>query len=218
MVQRQTAIEPSAYQQSLEKGHAPQQLTSESVRYWSDFNRVYFHPKSIVQLDDYELGSTLMPFEKWSVGEELFGTLDKEHDVLDRDLRPFAEEADQLQGIQLIASLDDAWGGFAARYMDRLRDEYGKTTIWVWGLEDNFKNTPRVSPILFNHISMADIGRIFPGKEVSKPFKYCSIRGRDITTSIALCPYYHAIGGTPPLRHNGSKISLASVWIVLYRA
>jgi hypothetical protein len=115
------------------------------VRYWSDFNRVYFNPKSIVQLDEFELGSTLMPFEKWGMGEELFDSLDKEHDVLDRDLRPFAEEADQMQGIQLITSVDDAWGGFAARYMDRLRDEYGKLTVWVWGLEDGTKNTPRVS-------------------------------------------------------------------------
>jgi hypothetical protein len=85
-----------------------------------------------------------MPFERWSIGEDLFNSLDKEHDLLDRDLRPFAEEADCLQGLQVIASVDDAWGGFAARYMDRLRDEFNKTTIWVWGLEESSK-VPRVS-------------------------------------------------------------------------
>lgn len=85
-----------------------------------------------------------MPFENWNAGEELFDSLDKEHDLLDRDLRPFAEEADQMQGIQLMAGIDDAWGGFSARYMDRLRDEYGKTTVWVWGLEDGIKTIPRV--------------------------------------------------------------------------
>jgi len=85
-----------------------------------------------------------MPFENWSAGEELFNSLDKEHDLLDRDLRPFAEEADQMQGIQMMAGVDDAWGGFAARYMDRLRDEYGKTTVWVWGLEDRITTVPRV--------------------------------------------------------------------------
>lgn len=144
IIQRQTAIQQSAYQKGLEEGVAPPPLTTESVRYWSDFNRVYFHPKSIVQLNDYELNSSLMPFEKWEVGEDLFHTLDKEHDLLDRDLRPFAEEADQMQGIQIMASIDDAWGGFAAQYMDRIRDEYGKTTVWVWGLEDGMGNTPRV--------------------------------------------------------------------------
>jgi hypothetical protein len=145
VIQRQAAIQRSAYQQSLEEGLVPPQLTTDSVRYWSDFNRVYFHPKSIVQLDEYELSSTLMPFENWNAGEELFNSLDKEHDLLDRDLRPFVEEADQMQGIQLISSVDDAWGGFSAKYMDKLRDEYGKTTVWFWGLEDGIKTTPRVS-------------------------------------------------------------------------
>lgn len=85
-----------------------------------------------------------MPFEKWDAGEELFMNLDKEHDLLDRDLRPFAEEADQLQGLQVITGTDDAWGGFAARYMDRLRDDFGKKSIWVWALEGTEKG-PRVS-------------------------------------------------------------------------
>lgn len=141
----QPIIEQSAYQLALESGTEPPPLSKESVRYWSDFNRVYFHPRSIVQLNEYELNSALMPFENWSTGEDLFDNLDKEYDLLDRDLRPFAEEADQMQGIQIMASIDDAWGGFAAKYIDRLRDEYGKTTLWVWGLEDSLANTPRVS-------------------------------------------------------------------------
>ena len=144
MVQRQAPIQQSAYQQSLAEGLDPPQLTTESVRYWSDFNRVYFHPRSIVQLNEYELGSALMPFENWSAGEELFNSLDKEYDLLDRDLRLFAEEADQMQGIQVLAGVDDAWGGFAARYMDRIRDEYGKTTTWFWGVEDSIQTVPRV--------------------------------------------------------------------------
>jgi hypothetical protein len=144
VIQRQAAIQQNDYQKSLEEGLEPPQLTTESVRYWSDFNRVYFHPRSIIQLNEYELNSSLMPFENWDSGEELFNSLDKEHDLLDRDLRPFAEEADQMQGIQLIAGMDDAWGGFAARYMDRLKDEYGKTTVWFWGLEDDIKTTQRV--------------------------------------------------------------------------
>lgn len=144
VVQRQAAIQQNEYQRSLEEGVAPPHLTSESVKYWSDFNRVYFHPRSMVQLNEFELNSTLMPFETWSVGEELFNSLDKEHDLLDRDLRFFAEEADQLQGIQIMAGVDDAWGGFAARYLDRIRDEYAKTSVLFWGLEDNIKAIPRV--------------------------------------------------------------------------
>ena len=64
----------------------------------------------------------------------MFVNLDREHDLLDRDLRPFAEECDQLQGLQIITGADDAWGGFAAKYLERMRDEFGKSCIWVWGL------------------------------------------------------------------------------------
>jgi hypothetical protein len=82
-----------------------------------------------------------MPFDNWSTGEELFRDLDKELDLLDRDVRPFVEECDQMQGMQMFTGSDDAWGGFSARYLDSLRDEYGKTSIWVWGNE----STKRVS-------------------------------------------------------------------------
>lgn len=145
VVQRQQPIQPSAYQESLDAGTTAPELTASSVRYWSDFSRVFYHPKSIVQLNEYELNSSLMPFEKWSMGEELFSSLDKDHDIVDRDLRPFVEEADHMQGVQIMAGIDDAWGGFAAKYLERLRDEYGKTPIWVWGLQEPTTDIPRVT-------------------------------------------------------------------------
>ena len=144
MVQRQQPIQPSAYQESLDAGLAPPELTTDTVRYWSDFNRVFFHPRSIVQLNEYDLNSSIAPFERWDSGEELFANLDKEHDLVDRDLRPFAEEADHMQGIQIMTTVDDAWGGFASRYIEKLRDEYGKTPIWVWGVQEPVGGLPRV--------------------------------------------------------------------------
>lgn len=135
LTQQQQAIEPSQYQTLLDQGLPTHQLHDRDVKYWSDYNRVFYHPRSAVQLNEYELNSQLMPFENWSTGEELFRDLDKEFDLLDRDVRPFAEECDQMQGLQLLTGSDDAWGGFAARYLDSLRDEYGKTSIWVWGSE-----------------------------------------------------------------------------------
>lgn len=139
--QQQPAVEPSRYQTLLDQGQPTFQLQDTDIKYWSDFNRVFYHPRSAVQLNEYELNSQIMPFENWAVGEGLFRDLDKEFDLLDRDLRPFAEECDQMQGIQLLASTDDAWGGFGARYLDSLRDEYGKTSIWVWGSETTSRLT-----------------------------------------------------------------------------
>lgn len=113
------------------------------MRYWSDFSRVFYHPRSLVQLYDFELNSTIMPFERFSMGTELFHSLDKEHDIVDRDWRPFVEECDRMQGIQVFTTIDDAWGGFASSYLEALRDEYPKSTIWTWGLQAPVLNAPR---------------------------------------------------------------------------
>lgn len=129
-------IAPSSYQQALDQGVPPPHLTTDTVRFWSDYNHLFYHPRSIVQLNEYEVNSSLMPFEKWQTGEELFSSLDREQDLLDRDLRPFLEECDQLQGLQVISSIDDAWGGFTARYLERINDELGKGCRWVFGLND----------------------------------------------------------------------------------
>ncbi|KAI4090058.1 MAG: hypothetical protein LQ344_004988 [Seirophora lacunosa] len=135
--QKDAPITQSRYQRALDEGlEKVPKLSSQDVRYWSDFAHVFHHPRSIVQINDYELGSTILPFEKWSSGEDLFSSLDKEHDLLDRDVRPWAEECDQMQGIQIFAGADDAWGGFSSRYVEALRDEYGKTSLWFWGLEE----------------------------------------------------------------------------------
>ncbi|KAL5364950.1 protein dml1 [Aspergillus floccosus] len=139
VIQQQPPILQSDYQKSLDSGVPAPPLSTETVRYWSDYNRLFYHPRSIVQLNDYELNSRTMPFEDWNVGEDLFSDLDKEHDLLDRDVRPFAEECDQLRALQLFTGADDAWGGFAARYVDRLRDEYGKKAMWMWAIEDGAK-------------------------------------------------------------------------------
>ena len=88
-----------------------------------------------MQINDFALGSSLMPFDRWTSGEELFEEIDRDVDILDRDLRLWAEECDSLRAIQLFECCDDAWGGFGARYAERIRDEYGKTALWVWGIE-----------------------------------------------------------------------------------
>ncbi|KAL2871938.1 misato family protein [Aspergillus lucknowensis] len=139
ILQKLDPIPQSEYQKSLDQGTSVPQLSSETVRFWSDYNRVFYHPRSIIQLNDYELNSNIMPFEDWSLGEELFNDLDKEHDLLDRDVRPFAEECDQMRALQIFTGSDDAWGGFAAKYVDRLVDEYGKKAVLVWAIEDGKK-------------------------------------------------------------------------------
>ncbi|CAK7273694.1 mtDNA inheritance, partitioning of the mitochondrial organelle [Sporothrix epigloea] len=168
IVQRETPILPSAYVQSLDAGVAPTEpLSPATVRYWSDYSRVYFHPRSLIEVgDEPEIsgapktalanGTSVSDRSEtaevtreytWSDGEALFTELDREHDLLDRDMRRFVEEADQMQGFQVLASVDDSWGGFAARYLERMRDEYGKISIWLWALQQPVGRLPRENRI-----------------------------------------------------------------------
>lgn len=147
--QHDAPVTPSAYQKALDEGLVnPPKPNAQTVRYWSDFARVFYHPRSIVQINDYELGSTIVPFERWDSGEELYSKLDKDHDLLDRDIRPWAEECDQMQAIQIFGSADDAWGGFSSKYIESLRDEYGKIPLWFWGLEEQASQGQRAKQLL----------------------------------------------------------------------
>ena len=85
-----------------------------------------------------------MPFDQWVSGEELFEEMDRDADLLDRDFRLWAEECDGMQGIQFFVGCDDAWGGFGARYVERIRDEFGKTAIWAWGIESEHQASTKV--------------------------------------------------------------------------
>ena len=147
IVQRSDPIPQSTYQQHLDSGLEPPPLSTSTVRYWSDYSRVFYHPKSIVQLSEFDVNDKLMPFEKWEVGMDLFEKLEREVDLVDRDLRPLIEECDSLQALQIMTGVDDAWGGWASGWIERLRDEYGKLSIWTWGVGDQGANTsiPRVS-------------------------------------------------------------------------
>ncbi|KAF3913154.1 hypothetical protein AA313_de0203846 [Arthrobotrys entomopaga] len=128
-------VEKNRFQQGLDEGTEPERLSDETVKYWSDFNRLFYHPRSSIQFNEYEHANSLTPFESFDLGSQLFEESDKEEDILDTQFRAFAEECDLMQGLQLLTTVDDAWGGFATRYINSLRDEYPKATIWTWALE-----------------------------------------------------------------------------------
>ena len=58
-----------------------------------------------------------------------------------------------MQGVQMFTGVDDAWGGFAGRYTERIRDDFGKVGLWVWGVEAGGGEERRVS------FSLLDSGR-----------------------------------------------------------
>ena len=141
------SIPQHPFQQSLDSDLPAPSIVPSSIRTWADYSRVFFHPRSIVQINDYELASRIQPFERWDSGEDLFETLEREEGVIDRDVRRWVEECDSLQGVQLVLGADDAWAGFGKGMVEGLRDEVGKGQIWIWGIEESGVGS-RVSAVL----------------------------------------------------------------------
>lgn len=60
--------------------------------------------------------------------------------------------------------------------MDRLRDEYGKTTVWFWGLEDNIKGIPREKRFLKLSNTAKSVSEIIPQTSLFIPMTLPSTR------------------------------------------
>ena len=107
-----------------------------------------------------DLGLEQRAFDSWQHGEDLFQALDRQEELVDRDVRPFVEECDQMQGIQLLTSVGDGWSGFSNKYLDRLRDDFGKIPIWTWALEGSKEGLKKVSSLWTCYYSSSHIPMI----------------------------------------------------------
>lgn len=50
-------------------------LTTDKVRWWSDFNRVYYHPRSAIRFNQYQNDAS--SFQSFIQGRELFKDINK---------------------------------------------------------------------------------------------------------------------------------------------
>ncbi|KAF8957165.1 mtDNA inheritance protein Dml1 [Flammula alnicola] len=137
---RQEPISKSTYQRHMEKeeesedpgARESQNPTTSSknlnqdvgdVRYWSDFSRVYYLPRSLQKLpeppDWEETGLD------WSQGQELFRRFNEESEVMDGAFRLLIEDCDNVQGVQIMNDTD-TFGSFMGSFLASLRDEYLK--------------------------------------------------------------------------------------------
>ncbi|CDW99236.1 hypothetical protein [Sporisorium scitamineum] len=129
-----------------------QRTTKRPHRFWSDYSRTFFHAKSLVSVGG-ELGAPMpgsynaahspsnsdgrIRFETFSQGTKYFSELEAQQEVLDTNIRWFAEDADLLQGFQYSIDTSDAFGGLASKYLEDLVDEFPKLSHLVfaarWG-------------------------------------------------------------------------------------
>ncbi|CAG8585002.1 11007_t:CDS:10, partial [Ambispora leptoticha] len=113
----------------------------DSVKVWSDFNRVYYHPKTVNQINQYQFDDEFMPFDVFSYGQECFVQHEKEESTFDDNFRFFAEECDTIQGIQIFTDILDGFGGFSCNFLEQLRQEYPKNAILTYGITNSQRLT-----------------------------------------------------------------------------
>ncbi|KAK0543609.1 mtDNA inheritance, partitioning of the mitochondrial organelle [Tilletia horrida] len=136
-------------------------------RYWSDYARVLFHPRSLIRVgagsasawsgssaggsdtflrsmdgmtntqdsSETQQDDARQQFESYEQGHRLGKQLDKDQDIMDENVRWFAEESDSLQAFNITATTSDAFSGFSAQFSETLHDEYHKTDILTWATE-----------------------------------------------------------------------------------
>ncbi|KAF7976565.1 hypothetical protein HWV62_6233 [Athelia sp. TMB] len=129
---RQPAIEKSPYHDKLDNdGEDADGDDAPAVRYWSDFNRLYYPPKTVQKLPD--VADWEDKEGDWEDGRALFRRFDEDTDLMDDAVRAFAEECDALQGVQLTYDTGAA-GGFTDALLGALRDEYAKLSLLAFPL------------------------------------------------------------------------------------
>ncbi|KAI0261263.1 tubulin nucleotide-binding domain-like protein [Gloeopeniophorella convolvens] len=98
-------------------------LKRSDVRYWSDYNRVYYLPRSVHKLPDPADWGTADG--DWQGGKDAFSRYNSDNALMDDSFRLFVEECDTFQGLQLC--IDNAtFGSFADSLMTAFRDDFPK--------------------------------------------------------------------------------------------
>ncbi|EST09263.1 Misato Segment II tubulin-like domain protein [Kalmanozyma brasiliensis GHG001] len=131
-----------------EIGIPKQRRSRRTHRFWSDYSRTFYHPKSLVSVGGElmapmpgSFNATASPensdgrvrFETFSQGARYFNELEAQQEVMDSNIRWFAEDADLLQGFQYNIDTSDAFGGLGSKYLENLADEFPKVAHMVFG-------------------------------------------------------------------------------------
>ncbi|CAO3622466.1 unnamed protein product [Cunninghamella echinulata] len=162
------------YQQQLDQideGIIPKKDASmdldETVTNWSDFNRVYYHPRSLNTITTHQVDDPLTPFDTYTSGRQAYIDNEKIVEIFDNEFRNMLEECDQIQGFHLLTGVDDGFGGFAEELLHDIRDEFNKISIFTFGMmNDRVSNNQsfdhkRKLNRLFSTTRLSDLSSIY---------------------------------------------------------
>lgn len=147
VIQTGEKMDKNEYQKALDKGmNKSNTLNVNNTKYWTDYNKLIYSPKSLNQLNNWEYkphdfginrSFPNLKFDTFNKGKEEYHQYSE--DSLE-NFRNTLEECDLIQGVNLISELDSAWGGFTNELLVDLKDEFfnnginSKYNIWVHGL------------------------------------------------------------------------------------
>ncbi|KAJ8482568.1 hypothetical protein ONZ51_g5273 [Trametes cubensis] len=144
---RRARIPKSDYQTALDQGldesdeHQDDDKAvptkTPNIRFWSDFSRVYYHPRTAQKLPD--LADWERAEGEWNASRETFSNYEHGHEVMENEVRLFVEECNALQGIQLTSDCG-TFGGFTDAFLTVFRDEYPKMPSLAFPLLSNASN------------------------------------------------------------------------------
>ncbi|KAJ7162919.1 mtDNA inheritance protein Dml1 [Mycena filopes] len=120
---KQEPVRQSHYQTDMEELN---DVKLEDVRYWSDFNRLYYVPRTVQKVPDVPEWADAEG--NWTGGQDMFARYDEDTGLMEGPLRLFLEECETIQGIQLMHDTS-TFGSFMNSLLTTLRDDFGKLPL-----------------------------------------------------------------------------------------
>ncbi|KAJ6554978.1 Misato segment II tubulin-like domain-containing protein [Mycena vulgaris] len=146
---KQEPVRKSHYQTDMEELDLDAGATSSAdqladVRYWSDFNRVYYVPRTVQKVPDIPEWEDAEG--NWAAGSDRFTRFDEDTGLMEGALRLFLEECETIQGIQLMHDTS-TFGSFMNSFLTSLRDDFGKLPLLAWPLLSDANTTFKIGDV-----------------------------------------------------------------------
>ncbi|ORY88902.1 tubulin domain-domain-containing protein [Leucosporidium creatinivorum] len=91
---------------------------------------LYTKPRALAGFSSFGSGET-NEFATWIQGREAFLSNPKLREGCEDDMRSFAERSDHTEGFMLSSPISDGFSGFTSIFLETLRDEFPKNSIFT---------------------------------------------------------------------------------------
>ncbi|KIK50577.1 hypothetical protein GYMLUDRAFT_182599 [Collybiopsis luxurians FD-317 M1] len=160
----QEPIEPHVYQTHLEAEDSTFSADASAIRYWSDFNRVFYTPRTIQMVPD--VPDWRNSEGDWSLGQEIFERLDDETELMEGSVRLFLEECNSFQGLQLTTDTS-TFGSFSYSFLMAFHDELSRAPCLSFPLMTdavprniNLENKLHVRKVFNDAVYLRELGNL----------------------------------------------------------